>query len=229
MENKLNLLEAFEIPFRDQDWRSKILIGSTIVVFSFVLPFIGFPILYGWGIHTARDIKNGENASLPEWSRIWAFFIDGLKFSIANLIWMTPFLILSIGFMIFIFSLTPNGAEGDFFQSIFLSLSVIPLLLWSFISPLQFGVAADTNSFIATINPICAFQFVKKAPTHVLISWVIAIALQYLMGQIGMALFCIGYFPAIALQMILWGTVFGQALRNMDTEKLSTLVNLESA
>jgi hypothetical protein len=56
----MDLFKAFEIPFRDPHWLKKVIVGSGVVVFSILIPFIGFPILYGWGIHLARDIKNGE-------------------------------------------------------------------------------------------------------------------------------------------------------------------------
>jgi hypothetical protein len=80
---------------------------------------------------------------------------------------MLPFFVLSSIGMFFSLSLAPEGFNGDLyamFQTPLLTASMIPLFIWSLVSPLQFGVAADTGSFIATLNPILIFRFVKKSP-----------------------------------------------------------------
>jgi len=220
----MDLFKAFEFPFTDPSWFKKVVIGTGVVVLCFLLPFVGFPILYGWGIHIARDIKYGEKSSLPEWSRIWSFFLDGVKFSAANLVWGLPsFLLSAMGILVFLF--TPEGMNSDLynaFRFLIPSISMLPLFLWSFISPVQFGVAADTGSFIATINPIHVFKFVKKAPGQILLAWLIAVALQIVLSQVGTLSCCIGYFPAIAFEILFWGAVFGRVLNNMQLGAQST-------
>ena len=91
------LQDLFTFPFRDPQWKNKLLIGSLISLAGFVFPFIPWIFLYGYGVQIMRRIivENGE-PYLPEWDDWNRLFVDGLRLGGVILIICFPFVLLAI-------------------------------------------------------------------------------------------------------------------------------------
>lgn len=81
----------------DERWLGKLIIAVALTFFSFLL--FPIPLLAGYSIAIARNVKNGEKNPLPEWDDFGKFFMDGLYVMIAQFVYTFPFWIIAcIGF-----------------------------------------------------------------------------------------------------------------------------------
>ena len=81
------LQDLFAFPFRDPQWKSKLLIGSLISLAGFVLPFIPWIFIYGYGAQIIHRITVENGAPfLPEWDDWNKLFMDGLR--LAGVLWI---------------------------------------------------------------------------------------------------------------------------------------------
>lgn len=81
---------AASFVFEDEQWVSKILLGALISL----IPIFGGFALMGYAIAILRRIRAGSSRPLPTWDDLGRYFVDGLMFWIATLIYAIPFLIL---------------------------------------------------------------------------------------------------------------------------------------
>ena len=86
----MNIGKAFGFVFEDRDWVSKLLLGAAISL----IPIFGSFVLIGYAIAVIRNVKAGELNPLPDWQDLGSYFMDGLMFWVATLIYALPFLIL---------------------------------------------------------------------------------------------------------------------------------------
>jgi hypothetical protein len=209
----VDLKEAMLYPFKDPEWLRKAIVGSIIALLAFPLFFLGIPVLFGWGMAIARDVRDGAPPSLPSWSRLTSYFLDGLKPFVATILWLTP------GFLLlFISAVLPSGStssESAILASTLLFVLAFGLMLIAgFASPFQFGVAAETGSFVSAADPVSVFRFVRSCPGPALAAWLVCVGSYYVLYTLGVLLCVVGCLPALVYQYALWGHAFGQVLRS---------------
>ncbi|MEW5945948.1 MAG: DUF4013 domain-containing protein [bacterium] len=54
---------AFTFVFKDEKWLSKVLAGG----FLFLIPLVGWFMIYGYGLRVIKDAAEGRDVPLPEW------------------------------------------------------------------------------------------------------------------------------------------------------------------
>ena len=157
------LQDLFTFPFRDPQWKNKLLIGSLIALAGFVFPFIPWIFIYGYGAQIMRRIivENGEPA-LPEWDDWNRIFIDGLRLGAVIFIFALPFLFLGIvgyGLMVipqFIFGILEASSHNS--SSIWPILSIVGILVaWAF-----FGLALLGGVAVGAIIPASLGHLIAK-------------------------------------------------------------------
>ena len=82
--------KAIRFVFEDDQWVSKLLLGSVISL----IPFFGGIALAGYAIAVLRHVREGRSHPLPAWDRLGQYFVDGLLFFVALLVYSIPLLIL---------------------------------------------------------------------------------------------------------------------------------------
>jgi len=82
--------KAIRFVFEDDQWVSKILLGSVISL----IPFFGGIALAGYAIAVLRNVRAGRSRPLPTWDRLGEYFVDGLLFFVALLVYSIPLFIL---------------------------------------------------------------------------------------------------------------------------------------
>lgn len=87
----MDIGKAFGFVFEDEEWVSKLLLGSVILL----IPIFGTFVLIGYTIAIIRNVKAGEPRPLPAWQDLGRYFMDGLMFWIASLLYMLPMWILA--------------------------------------------------------------------------------------------------------------------------------------
>ena len=86
----MNLERALKFPFDDEEWLQKLLIGGLINI----VPIVNFA-TWGWGLRAFKNITEGQETPLPEWSDFGEYFVKGLMAFVAILIYALPIIILS--------------------------------------------------------------------------------------------------------------------------------------
>src|SRR5512139_234770 len=91
------LQDLFAFPFRDPNWKNKLLIGSLIALAGFVFPFVPWIFTYGYAAQIMRRIivDKGE-PFMPEWDDWNKLFNDGVRIGAAVFVYSFPFLIILI-------------------------------------------------------------------------------------------------------------------------------------
>lgn len=86
----MDIGKAFGFVFEDEEWVTKVLLGAAVTL----IPIFGGFALMGYGIAVVRNVMAGKPRPLPEWNDLGRFFMDGLLFWVATLVYALPFLIL---------------------------------------------------------------------------------------------------------------------------------------
>ncbi|HEY66837.1 MAG TPA: DUF4013 domain-containing protein [Thermoflexia bacterium] len=86
----MDIGKALGFVFEDEEWVSKILLGALITL----IPIFGGFALMGYAIALIRNVMAGEPRPLPVWDDLGRYFMDGLTFWVATLVYALPSLIL---------------------------------------------------------------------------------------------------------------------------------------
>jgi hypothetical protein len=86
----MRISEAIGFVFEDEQWLSKLLLGALISL----IPIFGGAVLMGYAIAVLRNLMAGSHCPLPSWDRIGQYFVDGLLFWVALLVYSIPLLLL---------------------------------------------------------------------------------------------------------------------------------------
>lgn len=88
----MDIAKAFTYVFDDENWIGKIGIGALISVASvFIIPLF---LLIGWMVSITRNVIDGVEHPMPEWSDIGTFFKDGGILFLASLVYTSPFILV---------------------------------------------------------------------------------------------------------------------------------------
>ncbi|MGH2559012.1 MAG: DUF4013 domain-containing protein [Thermomicrobiales bacterium] len=86
----MDIGRAFNFPFRDSGWISKVLIGAVMVL----IPIFGWFSLAGYGMRIMRRVVEGADTPLPDWTDFGQLFVDGVKVFVVGVVWGIPAIII---------------------------------------------------------------------------------------------------------------------------------------
>jgi hypothetical protein len=101
--------KALGFVFEDEDWVTKILLGTVILL----IPIFGGLALMGYTIAVMRSVMADEPRPLPEWKGLGDYFIDGLKFWVATLVYALPIFVIMCPFAVVWLLPALAGGEED--------------------------------------------------------------------------------------------------------------------
>jgi hypothetical protein len=136
----------------DASWVSKIAIGAGISIASIFL--LGLPalLLIGYQIQVMRNVRDGKDLPLPEWTDFGKLFMDGLYIAVALFVYTLPLWILfCIGFVVMF--LPALGGSGDLFEV----LGAIAVTVWCVLGCLFFLLLVG----LALVAPAINIQYVQ--------------------------------------------------------------------
>jgi hypothetical protein len=98
--------KAFTFVFEDKNWVTKLLIGGILLL----IPIVNLVVI-GYALRVLKNVAEGAEQPLPEWSDFADYFVQGLASSLGGLVWAIPVILISmaIGFISAV-----TGYEGDF-------------------------------------------------------------------------------------------------------------------
>ena len=148
----MNYSEALSFTFQDKEWLKKVGIGGFFALISFYagLFFIFGFFLVGYYIGVLRNVMNGEESPLPDWSNMSKIFVDGIMGTIIILIYF-----IIIGGLCAI--LITNVATDPYIQDYELAISCVLTSLLTLFA-LGFFINYGLIQYAATENFGSAFS-----------------------------------------------------------------------
>jgi hypothetical protein len=104
----MDLMRGVRYPLQDSDWLKKVGIGTLI---SFV-PIFNLAAT-GYSYDVLRNVYNGRETPLPEWSDLGNNFIRGLIGAVIGFLWALPVLLLSCPLYAVLLSSAANSPTGE--------------------------------------------------------------------------------------------------------------------
>lgn len=134
----MDIVRSFTYIFDDDDWVSKILVTA----FIGIIPIINFAI-FGWVISLIKNMQDGVEHPLPDWSDFGDKFTTGIMYCLASLMYNLPIVavICLMAFSAMIFG-QGSGAEGILFGSM-CGLAVAIVL---------YAIVANVLVFVGTVR-----------------------------------------------------------------------------
>ncbi|MFP4320882.1 MAG: DUF4013 domain-containing protein [Anaerolineales bacterium] len=133
----INVIEAAQFPFQDQDWIKKIAIAGVLVI----VPILGWVALAGYVVRVIRGVLQGSQ-QLPEFDDFGGDFSRGVMLFVGGLLYSIPTIFLS-----FI-----NGIFDNFVLSCIISLmsftysiAITPILYTAYA---RYAMTEDFNAFL---------------------------------------------------------------------------------
>lgn len=81
----MDIGKSITYPFEDKEWAKKLLLGIIISI----VPILNFAWI-GYMLRTMRNVYDGAETLLPDWSEFGDKFVKGLLVSIASFIYSLP-------------------------------------------------------------------------------------------------------------------------------------------
>jgi len=105
----MDIGKALGFVFEDEDWVTKMLLGTVILL----IPIFGGFALMGYTIVVMRNVMADEPRPLPEWKDLGNYFMDGLKFWVATLVYALPIFVIMCPFVVIWLLPALAGGEED--------------------------------------------------------------------------------------------------------------------
>jgi hypothetical protein len=209
-----DFLKPLSFVFEDPQWVQKLLMGALFSLAAVVL--VGIFFVNGYLARLVRNVVEGVERPMPEWTDLGDMFAEGAMLFVAALLYMIPMFFLV--FLMFPFSVLTNidnpatqilGGGG----LVMLGLVLVPVGLavaaWV---PAALLHAAVRRDFRAAFDFRTIAAFLKNnALNYVLayLDWLVA----RMAAPLGFALCCVGVFVTSFWSMLVAAQAFGQVYR----------------
>ena len=218
--------KAFTFMFEDPEWLRKLGIGTAVgllglVLLPILIGVLPLIILLGYTVDVVRNVMNGVERPLPEWSDWGGFMSRGFKVLAAMFIWSLPAVLLVIPLAIGS-ALTNQGQGGEAIGISIVACGSCLLLLWglfvTLVTPAIYVRIAATDRFSSAFEFGKMWAFTRDNLGNVVIAQVLVVIVVGLIASViamlGLVAVCIGVFItlpfAILWQYLVQAHLFGQ-------------------
>ena len=235
----MNVGEAIRFVFEDEEWLTKLLVGAAISI----IPLFGGAALTGYAIAVLRNVEADSRRPLPTWDALGEFFVDGLLFWVATLIYSVPLLIFLCPIAV-VWVLPAIGGDNQSATAVLTSIAGIisaglgclsllyGILLW-LISPVLQIRYAEAGQLAACLQfgDVFRFLFRNIGPIVIaqLVLWaagvVVTTALSGIIGILSLVPICgwvigavlgLGMLPVGAWLMLVGAHLYAQVARQSE-------------
>jgi hypothetical protein len=209
-----DFLKPLTFVFEDPQWIQKLLMGALFSLAGVLL--IGIFFVNGYLARLVRNVVDGLERPLPEWTDLGDMFAEGAMLFVAAFLYMIP--LFSLVFLMFPFSVLTNidnpateilGGGGLVLLSLVLMPVGLAVAVWV---PAALLHAAVRRDFRAAFEFRVIGAFLKNnALNYVLayLDWLVA----RMAAPLGFALCCVGVFLTSFWSMTVAAHAFGQVYR----------------
>jgi hypothetical protein len=192
--------------FQDPEWIKKVLIGGLLLL----IPIIGWAIVAGYYMRTARQIALGADVPLPEWNDWVGDLVRGIKLWVVAIIWAVPI------WAIVCIAVALAAIAGEDFGGIlalpFQCLAFIFGIAILFLAPLIYGRLAMTEQIADGLNVSAIIAEAQRYPKELLIVLVIYWVVSFV-AQFGIILCVIGILFTSFIAFLIYAHLIGQIRR----------------
>ncbi len=215
----MDIGKAFTYVFDDERWITKVLVGGLFSLLSMIL--IGIPFVIGYMVQTIKNVIDGQDDPLPEWSDLGEMFTQGLMLALAFVIYAIPmFLLIGCG-IIPAAILSDAGGDAEGLAALIMTCTncIIGLygLLLGIISPAIIVRYAVTGEFAAAFRFNEIFNLITKNIGNyivvILLSWVASF-----LGGLGAIVCGVGAFFTGFWAYLVQAHLYGQLYLEAEAE-----------
>jgi hypothetical protein len=205
--------KPFRFVFDDPQWMQKIGLGGLFYLACFVI--IGWFFILGYMSQLARNVVAGVPRPLPEWVDFGKLFNDGVKLVVVGIIYSLPNLILIV--VGIVFAMIAGIYEPDTPLPA-VAIGCMVLLMMPFVLLTYFFMPAALTRVAISGEIGSAFEFreiwnyVKRNLSNYFMAIVVYI-IANAVGQVGVALLCIGVIFTMFWSMCISTYAFAEAHR----------------
>lgn len=190
----VSLRDVFAFPFRGYDWRQRFIIGSVIVVVSFLIPILPLIVVYGYTLEVMRQGIEGDELTLPAWDDWSSMVVDGLRAMVAGFVYLLPGLLITFGGIALYFLATlaapfaVQGGDESLWPLLFLGsflIMFLSLFLGTVVTMLgAIPLPIATAHLVAEDDLSAAFRvhdwwgLLRANPLGVFVAWVVVAGLM---------------------------------------------------
>lgn len=214
--------KAFSFTFQDEEWLKKLAIIGLVAL----IPFVGWLVLYGWGMQIALKVirREQEPIQLPrlEFGNQLSL---GFKAFLVQLVYAIPLFVLMLPIIIVSIVGESSGMDADTLGIIMPitgclcgGLAFLYALAMSFMLPMAIGRFLDQGSVGAGLKFGEVFKLVKAALVPDLLA-VLGSALGSMIGSLGTAGCGVGVLLTMPYSLAITGHLYGQAYNQAVANK----------
>ena len=202
---------AFTYVFEDENWFSKILVGSFFVLLSLFL--VGIPFVLGYVVEIVQNVADGRSRPLPEWTGLGDKFVKGLVLAFGLLMWSIPsFVLSSTGALLLAVADPSAGGVTEMLGALLSYAATIYNLFLAFVSPAIIVKYSENPTLVAAFRFRGIFAFVKARLADYVVVFLLTVATAIL-AFLGLVLFCLGIIVTSFLASLVQAYLFGQLRR----------------
>lgn len=224
----MDIGKALGFVFEDEEWIKKILLGALIML----IPIFGQFAVIGYAIALMRNVMAGVSRPLPTWENLGHYFVDGLMFWIATVIYALPFLVLICPIAL-VWTLPAFAAEQENLVNVLASvaglvtaglgcLAVLYGILLALLTPVLQIRYAETGEIGACLLFGEVFRFLSTHAGNVIVSqlivWAAGAVVMSLVSALTLGLLTL---PASAWLAVFSGHLYGQIGRQAGVVPLA--------
>jgi hypothetical protein len=225
--------KAFTFMFDDPNWLRKLGIGTlvgllSIVLMPILLGVVPLIMVAGYCLDALRNVADGKEFPMPEWSDWGGFLVRGLKLTVAFVVWSLPIFIIMVPLFIGT-ALTGNQSNGGTaFGALLIGCSSCLMFVWGvfflLLSPAIYIRLAATGRLGATFELGKLWALTRDNLGNVILALVLTFVaglIAAVIGSLGMLLLCVGFLVTVPLatlwQYLVQAHLFGQIGRHSIT------------
>lgn len=228
--------KAFTFMFDDPEWIRKLGIGVIVGLVAALLSpiLIGLVpalMVLGYSLDVLRNVNNGQERPLPEWTDWGGFLGRGFKLVVAFFVWSLPLILIAIPIFVgaaLAGNQNGNAGAGAVFGTLFILCSSCLMLLWGLflllISPAIYIRLAVTDRLGAAFEIGKLWELTRDNLNNIILAillTIVAAIIASIAGSLGFVLLVIGALvtiPAATLwQYLVQAHLFGQIGRTSVT------------
>ena len=198
----MDIGKSITYPFEDKEWAKKLLLGIIISI----VPILNFAWI-GYMLRTMRNVYDGAETLLPDWSEFGDKFVKGLLVSIASFIYSLPAWIVLIpaGLLWIIPALSRDQSTAQTMAGLVGVATLIGgccvtlyVLLLTFFLPAMYAHYSRLERFGACFQIREIFQLITHNLGNYFLAWLVAIVFGFVVGLVfGFIGGLVGWIPCI--------------------------------
>jgi hypothetical protein len=221
--------KAFTFMFEDGDWLRKLGIGTAvglvgILFMPLLIGIIPLIMLLGYTVDVVRNVMNGVERPMPEWTDWGGFLARGFKVFAACFIWALPALLLLIPLTVGSV-LTDQGQGGEAIGLTIIACGSCLLFLWglfvTLLTPAIYVRIAATDQFSSAFEVGKMWAFTRDNLGNIIVALLLAVIvagiIASVVAMVGLLVLFVGVFItmpfAILWQYLVQAHLFGQVAK----------------